>query len=202
MKYYTDCLDRDIKNISDEIIAEKIFLIYPSYVFRNNEDLQYNIYKEISEKFKIPITSIQLCGSGKVGYSYYKLRPFDPLQSDLDIAIINSNLFNFYMENILSQSNDLELIYFSSSGTKKSYTKYISKGWLRPDFMPNITLKTDWFQFFGFLSNKYSNYFAKINAGIFLSESIFRNRQKLLIDKYRENKISILNDLLNIQKDK
>ena len=201
MKYYTDCLDRDMKTIADEIIAEKIFLIYPSYVFRNNEDLQFNIYKEISEKFKIPITSIQLCGSGKVGYSYYKSRPFDPLESDLDIAIINSNLFNFYMENILSQSNYLEQFYFSS-GDKKSYITYLSKGWLRPDFMPNISLRHEWFDFFGSLSIKYSKYFAKISAGIFLSESIFRNKQKSLINKYRENKISILDDLLNFQKDK
>lgn len=191
MKLYSDCLDRDIDKFSPENIAEKIYLIYSSYAFRNKEDLQYEIYKNISEHFNIPLTSIQLCGSGKIGYSYYKSKPFDFLTSDLDIAIINSNLFNFYMEKSLLYSEGLQNTFFIKNGKrddKSSYMSYLSKGWFRPDFMPNISLKTEWFAFFGSLSNRYTRYFSKISAGIFLSELMFSYQQKSLINHYRNFK--------------
>lgn len=184
MKLYSDCLKNDKDILSPQEIAEKIYLIYNSYVFRGKEDLQYVIYKLISEHFKIPITSIQLCGSGKTGYSYYKSKKFDAISSDLDIAIISSSLFNFYLEKTLLDSEGLQNTYFIKRDNKKSYMSYLSKGWLRPDFMPDIPLKTDWFTFFGSLSNKYTMHFAKINAGIFLSEMMFNYQQKSIVDFY------------------
>jgi len=193
MKLYSDCLDRDLpmvakKEITSEQIAEKIFLIYNSYAFREKEDLQYEIYKKISEEFKIPITSIQLCGSGKIGYSYYKSKPFDSRNSDLDIAIINSDLFNFYLEKSFLDSDGLQNTFFAKYEYKKSFMRYLSHGWLRPDFMPKSDLKNQWFRFFGLLSNHYAKYFAGINAGIFLSEKMFSYRQKSVVEKYKQEK--------------
>ena len=66
-----------------------VFLSYQTKIFRDNEDLEYLIKNEIKKHLKIPFLSIQVTGSSKTGFSFFKKTKFTDGKSDLDISIIN-----------------------------------------------------------------------------------------------------------------
>ncbi|WP_437884467.1 hypothetical protein [Pseudomonas sp. LRF_L74] len=186
-------LDSCIKrNIPNDAIARKIFLAYPTAAFKNIEDTQFDILEEIKNFFKIPFLSIQIVGSSKTRHSLHKENIFTPGTSDLDIAIINQELFLRYMEISAEATNYYsDLTRFPRAHgqpTYNSFYKYMAKGIFRPDLMPKCSEKTNWNNFFGRLSSKHLHLFKSINAGIYSSEYIFELKQSQLIEKYKELK--------------
>lgn len=79
-------------------IVRKIYLTYPTNSLVGIEERQFQILNEISEYFNVPIINIQVVGSSKIGYNFHKRTTFNSLTSDLDIAIIDGNLFQHYTE--------------------------------------------------------------------------------------------------------
>ena len=68
-------------------------------VFAGNEDTFYAFRKRIAEKFKINFHEVFVTGSAKLGFSPHKRKPFD-LESDIDVAIISSALYDQIMSSI------------------------------------------------------------------------------------------------------
>ncbi|PKA71919.1 hypothetical protein ATI02_4932 [Pseudomonas baetica] len=166
-------------------IARKIFLTFPTHAFIGNEEHQYSVYNEISKFFDVPISSVHVAGSAKIGKSIHKGRDFEPGISDLDIAIIDVRLFLKYMEYVCKVSkNYTDLTRFPMVGitsTCESYLKYLSKGIFRPDLMVNGEKRAEINNFFGVLSSKYSGLFSSINAAVYMSEAFFENKQRSVI---------------------
>ena len=52
--------------------------------------------------------------------------------------------------------------------------------------MPSCQLKTDWFSFFGKLSNKHADLFKNINAGVYLSEGFFEMKTASILEAYQK----------------
>ena len=53
-------------------IARKIYLSYPTYIFIDFYDLEFEIIDSICEQFKLPLKSVQVAGSAKTGHSYHQ----------------------------------------------------------------------------------------------------------------------------------
>lgn len=179
-------------------IARKVYLTYPTSVFVGNEELQFEIFNKISQFFNIPITSVQVVGSAKTGHSYYKNQGFIKGVSDLDIAIVDSSLFVQYVDKVFQITKGFSdrtafQRFQDGSSSFHSYKEYLSKGIFRPDLMPSGVLKGEWRSFFGKLSSQYSETFKSINAGIYLSQTFFEQKQKQSIKDYINNKAE-LND--------
>lgn len=179
-------IDNSVRN---DVIARKVYLSFPTYIFIGNEELEFELLNSISNFFKIPYTSVQVVGSSKTGFSYYKNKDFIKGESDLDIAIVDENLFIEYCEIILRETNGFKDI--SNFGRTKdgdsnfdSYKTYITKGIFRPDLMPNCEARKKWFVFFNKLSSKYFELFSDINAGIYLSQKFFEYKQADNVDFY------------------
>ncbi|MBK5145253.1 hypothetical protein I2494_16325 [Budviciaceae bacterium BWR-B9] len=180
-------------------IARKMFFCYPTHFFIDNLEMQYEILNDISCFFDVPISSVHIIGSAKFGKSYYKKRLFSLKQSDLDVAIIDKDLFISYMELVSNLTDNYTKRQIfprnrSDLSVADSYISYISKGMFRPDMMPYSDERTKWNKYFGNLSNKYRNYFKNINCGIYLSESFFELKQAKLIEHYNDS-ITILEGL-------
>ncbi len=169
------------KNLKSNVIARKLYLCYPTHAFMGDEksyDMQFDIYNEISEYFNISINSIKAAGSGQTGHSFYKNTDFNPGKSDLDIAIIDLNLFNRYIEIVYKNTNGLrDRSKFKDDGTYKQYCSYLAKGIFRPDLMPYCKERREWFAFFNKLSERYFELFKDINAGIYASQQFFEFKQ-------------------------
>ncbi|NHB60597.1 hypothetical protein C5472_05415 [Photorhabdus sp. RW14-46] len=182
-------------NIPHHEIVRKIYLCYPTHVFHSNEELQYEIFNQISSKFCIPFSSIHVVGSAKIGQSIYKSSMFSPGDSDLDIAIISNELFIRYSEIVFYKTKGFQDIRDFPQDRENNRSKFaqykncISKGIFRPDLMPYCPEKEDWFSFFNKLSQNYRCLFKSINAGIYQSQCFFEIKQSDIIEKYREGVI-------------
>ncbi|WP_413498872.1 hypothetical protein [Buttiauxella gaviniae] len=147
------------------------------FVFKDREDEYYEFRKKIATEFKIDFHNVLIIGSGKLGFSPYKLREFN-MDSDIDVAIISSKLFDDIMNSIFSYQMELRenRIAVSAKEIERYHTflEYGATGWMRPDMLPSAftmkELRERWFNFFDSLSNGRSevgNY--KVTAGAFKS---------------------------------
>lgn len=186
---YLESIDEGLKiKTPHNEIVRKIYLTYPTSALIGNEERQYSILNEISEYFNVPIMNIQVAGSAKTGYSFHKRKYFDNITSDLDVAIIDPNLFTTYTGWVFKATNgysnraDFPLIDGISSYSQ--YLSCVSKGIFRPDLMPTGKKRLNWLKFFGQLSTKNKDLFKSINAGIYLSQTFFEFKQVSNISEY------------------
>jgi hypothetical protein len=175
-----------------EVISRKIYITYPTFAFEGDYDLEFDLLNSVSTEFKIPISSIQIAGSSKTGYSYVKSKEFVKGTSDLDVAIVDPWLFQKYCEIVMRETagfKDLSKFERTSELNKYDiYSSSLSKGFFRPDCMPVCEAKKKWFNFFNKLSQKYLSYFENINAGIYFSQVFFEYKQATNIDIIRKGK--------------
>ncbi|MFL9829247.1 hypothetical protein ABS764_00135 [Flavobacterium sp. ST-87] len=173
-------------------IIRKVYLTYPTSALIGDEERQFSILNEISEFFNIPINNVQIAGSAKTGNSYHKNTPFTPKISDLDIAIIDPELYRYYTEYVFKTSRGFKdrTLFPIRSGisTYNEYISYITKGIFRPDLMINGPKRAEWFMFFGKLSTKHKDLFETINAGIYMSQLYFEHKQTSIIKDYLTTK--------------
>ena len=176
--------NRKIKdNVSMANIREtstKLYLVRPSFIFYEGEfdDCIYLIYKEVSDKFNIPISSVYITGSAHLGFSLRDGHDFSS-DSDLDIAIIDSVLFNKIFSKILDESQEYQnRTIFRSTDDLKRYQKNICRGKIHPRYFPIGETKKDWDKFFSDITKKYSDFFTRITGCVYLSEECFRLYQE------------------------
>lgn len=164
-------------NGEDELndFCRKLVLHGIPYVFNAREHDYYEFRKKIANNFDVSFHEVYITGSAKLGFSPFKGKEFD-LDSDIDVAIISSRLF----EEIMWSINKYQLDYRASRRTPDIYEikkyhdflEYTALGWIRPDKLPVSfqmkELKNRWFDFFNSLSfgkSEVGNY--KVSAGVF-----------------------------------
>lgn len=190
---HIESIELDLKNKKPlKEIIRKVYLTYPTKALIGNEESQYEILNEISGFFNVPIMNIQVAGSAKIGQSLHKGREFIEGESDLDIAIIDQNLFLNYMQQIFEvtkgYSDRTKFPFRNGVSTDGEYLNYLTKGIFRADLMPTCEARRLWNQFFGQLSKRHGKLFKSINAGIYLSQLFFENKQRSAINKYKLNR--------------
>jgi hypothetical protein len=172
-------------------IARKVFLTYPTKVFIGDEERQFEILNEVSIYLRVPITCVHVAGSAKFGQSFHKNTLFNPGMSDLDLAIIDSQLFSALVEIGLNLSKGYSdgSIFPVRQGisTQEEYLRNLTRGIFRPDLMPIGEDRADWANFFGKLSDKHTDIFKSINGAVYLSQGCFECKQRSAI-KARANR--------------
>ncbi len=174
------------KNKKNYEIARKIYLSFPTSVFKHDKNEEFDIKDTISKFFHIPFRSIQVAGSAKTGESFIKNTKFKPMESDLDIAVIDLQLFFNYLESVFKITKGYrDFTKFSSPEDKNAYETYLTKGIFRPDLMVACKQKSDIRRFLNLISYKYAHKFKDINVSIYASECFFESKQGGTIRKLR-----------------
>ncbi|WP_313917951.1 hypothetical protein, partial [Tahibacter sp.] len=134
-------------------VARKVFLTYPTKAFVGHEERQFDILNQVAQHFSVPITSVQVAGSAKLGYSIHKKTDFSVGQSDLDLSIIDAPLFARYLALGLNLSKGYtdgsSFPIRHGQSTQNEYLRYLTKGIFRPDLMPTGRPRAGWNNFFG-----------------------------------------------------
>lgn len=170
------------------IIVEKVYLSSPTYSFINTLESTYTILNTISNHFSIPFKHIYVTGSAHIGFSLKTLKEFDNQTSDLDIAIIDTNLFEIILRGISNETNNFRRKHLFKDDN--SFDKYIlntAKGVIHPRYFPNGEIKKNWYHFFHQLSIKNKVNYNKITACLFLSENSFKDKQKNDFSYFKNN---------------
>lgn len=174
--------------LSNRDISRKIFLSYPTQVFIDNEEMEFEIKDAIALEFSLKFANIEICGSAKTGLSFFNDYAFSPGESDLDVSIISSRLYNVYLEIAHYETNgfsDLSKFPFhKNERTDRQFLSNLAKGFFNPLLMPKCDDRTYFLDFFNSLSNKYYKIFKSINAAIYSSEYFFEVKQEECIEKY------------------
>jgi len=175
-------------------IIRNFYMLRPTCSFENKYDYAEKILVEVAAFFDTPLNNILVCGSAKLGFSLAKNTLFAPGNSDLDLAIIDSNLFTKYFDAILRDTNNYNKSnLFISDEVKEKYLASLGKGIINPLYMPNIKHKRDLKEFFSSVSIKYRDYYASISVCFYLSEYAFQRKQQTAlstwITDYKQNLI-------------
>ena len=161
----------------------------------------YDFRKRIADNFNISFHEIYITGSAKLGFSPYKRTEFG-YESDIDVAIVSSKLFDEIMESIRKYQMQLRESRLAVSEYEINkyhmFLEYGAIGWMRPDHLPISfrvrKLKDSWFRFFSSISygkSEVGNY--KVNAGV------FKTYQHL--EQYTLSGIESLKTALKVEKD-
>ena len=144
-------------------------------VFDGREDEYFLFRKRIADEHKIPYYEVHVIGSAKLGFSHINNTDFS-LNSDIDVSIISTDLYNRLMDSIFryqmrlrnfrKKVNDREIKQYHD------FLEYTAMGWIRPDKLPISfqmdELKQNWFDFYKSISygnSEVGNY--KVSAGVF-----------------------------------
>jgi hypothetical protein len=164
----SDDLKRDLlQNMDPEWVFQKYVVDGPSFFFREiaavSADDEYALRSDIAKATGTSINDAVIIGSAKLGFSVktndflkfdHKFEQSRNIRdrSDIDIALINSRYFEEITEAIYHLSNHFDHAWIKENwktnqyyvGDKNlvvEYSKYVTRGWLRPDFMPNSYLR-------------------------------------------------------------
>jgi hypothetical protein len=175
-----DCATKD-----SDIVVQKYLIDGASYFFDAHYDSheEFDFKKSLASSLGAHIRDIAIVGSGKLGFSLkpereipglYQFNKFDKRyeidpdskKSDLDVAIVSRDLFDSQLEELYRFTSAYSNTEFNAARLK-SFSKYILKGWIRPDFLPasySITEKL------GVTSQHFSTkYQRSVNIGIYKS---------------------------------
>ncbi|WP_415898810.1 hypothetical protein [Neptuniibacter sp. QD48_11] len=186
-------LNKDLDSGMDEAdLARKIFLSYQTLIFKDKQDIEYEIKNEIKNELITPFSSIQVTGSSKTGISFFKKTKFTEGESDLDISVINLGLYNQYLEEVHKVTDGFTNLSvfpeYCGKSTNKQFINNLKKGFINPFFMPDCEMKSKWLDFFRNISNEYFDLFKSINGAIYASEYFFECKQVECITEFKNNR--------------
>lgn len=158
----------------DYFLHKYIFHGIP-FVFYKDEEAYFDFRNRIATNFDISYTEIFIVGSARLGFSYFKNTIFT-LESDVDVVIVNSKLFDNFFHKVTDFEyllNSGEVVFDECENSKyRKFKDYLIKGWMRPDLIPQrfqlAILKNEWFDFFRSVSydkSEVGDY--KVAAGLF-----------------------------------
>jgi len=182
------------KELSDELVADiaiihKYLLHGTPILYKDKEDLYFELKQEIASFFKISPTNVVMVGSAKLGFSIapHKLWNNFSEESDIDIVVISEDVFDEYWKELLDFNIKVKARSKEEDDRYRKFLEYFLKGWLRPDLFPfKYNKKSTWFDFFKSISygNKFGNY--KVTGAIFRNQYFFEKYHSTNIQKLRQ----------------
>lgn len=170
-----------------EARARRLFLHESSKAFIGERQVEFSIKSETAEFFDVPFSNIAFCGSAQLGFSPVKETEFVRGVSDLDVAIVSADLFQFAWRDVIDSTRA-----FSDStkfGRRRAEeidifkSQILKRGMIRVEAMPYSDLVGNWISFQDDISRKYSRSVAKISFAVYLSEYAFCWKQDSAIQK-------------------
>lgn len=187
--------NRSKKTNSGEM-ARKLFLSYPTCAFIDDHELEFSIRDRVRKLYQIPLSSVQVIGSAKTGFSLVKNTEFKKGVSDLDLAIIDHTMFAKIWEEAHEMSLGFEATRFNDFRTvageivpgsgQKRFLQYLQRGIIAPDFLPQGEPRRKILADFARVTQSHEDSFSKISAFFYASEYFFQVKQKEAVDKHWE----------------
>ena len=198
-EFKTHCI-----NNKSDILVQKYLVENETYFFsivKNGDEFEFK--KDIAMLLDVHIRDIAIVGSGKLGFSLkpekdvpglYLFKEFDydfklseaNEKSDLDIAIISSNLFDKEIKNLYNHTHYYDRKYIWEERT--SLAKYVLKGRLTTRFLPLSFPLTE--EIKGAQEKYQMLYGRKINLEIYKSWHFFETYHQENIKNIQVNLIS------------
>lgn len=173
----------DYKNLTSDIFLLRL----PKHFTRKT---QHEVISKISNEFKIPFRDVKIIGSAHTGFSFVKplgekiIKNYDKKTSDIDIAIINKELFNtLYLESFKSTEFFKNNTEFENAQKAKLFKENLLRGYIRPDTLGCKKIRTKWLRYFRDLSSEYK---MKMSAAVYFDEITFHAKLEEAYNIYEQ----------------
>lgn len=194
--YKQNLKDNKTQRVATREMARKLFLSYPTSVFLEKPEIEYQIRDRTARMYGVPISAIQVTGSAKAGFSLIKGKDFDPRHSDLDLAIIDTKLFATCWEEAHLISNGFSADKFNDpiddkgatvvGGGRARFLKYVQRGIINPEFLPSGPLRARIISNATRISKDFLEHFGKVTTFFYASEFFFQTKQEEAIHTHWE----------------
>ena len=194
--YKKNLHDNKISQTRAGEMARKLFLSYPTYAFADEHEVEFSIRDRVRKIYRIPLSSVQVTGSAKAGFSLVKKTTFEKGVSDLDLAIIDHSMFARLWEAAHEASNGFDATKFQDlrgageesiiGSGKRKFLDYLQRGIISPELLPSGRLRADIIGNFERVTQDYRHFFSKISAFFYSSEYFFQAKQESAIEQHWE----------------
>lgn len=135
---------------------------------------QAGLKEEIAKFFSVHANCIVIVGSSKLGYSLNPSKCFKPFDddSDIDVAVVNPRLFEQYWLQMYKAKQ--ELVDWPDVADSR---KYLFRGWIRPDKLPLLSIRNQWFDFFNDLQARNIGGPYAVRGGLYFSHEFLEAYQ-------------------------
>lgn len=173
-----------VKSNDTKEIIDKYLLFGTPYIFRNDENKYYALQREIEEYFSVKRGNVHIVGSSKLGFSISPKKRYHDWneESDIDIALIDYDLFLDYWKQIYKYDPKVSCMTEKEKNRYSSFVEYFKRGWLRPDLFP----KRMGDELFSFLNKLHGKYQYKVRVGIYADEFFFNEYNESNINGLKE----------------
>lgn len=166
-KRYADRYDR----------ARRLYIQERAAALAEDRDTEYKIKAEVHKYFDIPYSDVLFAGSAQLGFSAVKDTLFTPARSDLDIACVNTGLFQKAWVDVIEESRAFNN--GAAFGAMKPHEialfkdSIVKRGMIKISAMPNSQLAIRWRQFEAALTRQYAAQFGGVTIAIYMNEYAF-----------------------------
>lgn len=156
----------------------RIYLEEPSFCLGRQRDIEFEIKRIVASGLGVSYRSIAIAGSAQLGFSPHKGTIFTRGESDLDLAIIDVQLFQDLMETCISETRAFsDLQKFTNRGGEEAAGKlkqYIThKGMIPIYLMPLCQKVVRIEQLLSRAAAAGKGAFSSVNLAVYMSESLF-----------------------------
>ena len=152
----------------------------PSFLL--NDDQYHLLRARVAAKWGLHPNEILMVGSAKLGFSIVKNQRYRPFgeESDIDLAVVSSQLFDTFAR----ATFDYWEHYSPYWPKHETYVKYLFRGWIRPDLIPQgLTQGKQWWEFFRMLTAEGTFGTFQIRAGLYKSWHYLDSYHSICIEK-------------------
>lgn len=143
------------------------------------DDTYFQLKQEVANHFAVHHSQVVVVGSAKLGFSIVPTKLFRPFseQSDIDIALASSDLFDAFWQDVFD---------YWARGERwpglDDFRRYHFRGWMRPDKLPSSKTfhrSQAWWDFFRGLaaSGKFGSY--KLTGALYKSWHFLERYQEV-----------------------
>lgn len=183
-----DRFKRDLPLMDATRIIRKHITFGSCFVFEDEK--HFDLKAEVAERFNLHPSEVLLVGSAKMGFSIAPRKSYRLFgdQSDIDIAIVSSQLFDEIWAQVLDYTDSVG--YYWPQDRERDFKHFLFQGWIRPDKLPpahSFERCKEWWEFFRTISNTgvYGPY--KIAAGLYKSWHHLERYQSICIKQCQQD---------------
>ena len=164
--------------------AKRAYFDLPSYALGDKQAVEFSIKKSVSDRYRVPFRSIVFTGSAQLGFSPTKDSLFVKGRSDLDLACIDSGLYQEIWLEIVSATDNFKdrSVYVSTDHIEKLQSQILRRGMILMDYLPLCSRRTIDASFWGGLTSRHKEYFARVSLAVYISEEAFCRKQAAALD--------------------
>ncbi|OYQ40739.1 hypothetical protein CHU94_06225 [Rhodoferax sp. TH121] len=169
---------------SPEKIVSRVYETYPARAFEklHGYDIEFEIKRRIADELNVAITSVLICGSAQIGESIHAGKPFDAARSDLDIAVVDKNLFIYLGLVAQTKTKDFQdLTSFPKltgiDDVPSLYKNNYCRGFIHTFTLPSCEEKRKISDLFSSLTKQYVGKFTSISGSVYSTLQSFERKQ-------------------------